>query len=158
MSGLLHTKFPRPPASLVTPSRALSVSTTKDGQGRENDIESTTIIFTGRLALTKYWPCAVRPIQLLAYKDPLGRISNSTPSFNRLKDQESWPFGFGFPMDSNAVQNHWPRGPLSLVYTDHSESLPTSLLTCPDEQNRCDAVSIIYELRVTLPWSCSTRY
>ena len=132
----------------------------KDGQERDVDIASLSIIFTGRSSPTRYWPRVPKYIQLFAHKKTLlaRPMSLRIPSIG-CEDQYSWPFTFSFPGDCSAIQiDSRYASPLSLFNSDHSQPLPPSLSAFSDDSNPRDAVSIVYELQATLLSSSSTGY
>ena len=132
----------------------------KDGQGRDVDIKSLSITFTGRSSPTRYWPRVPKSIQLFAQKKILlDRPTTLHITSISCEDQYSWPFNFSFPVDCNAAQNDSPyASPLSPFNADRNQPLPPTLAAISDDSNPCNAISVVYELQATLLSSSMTEY
>lgn len=160
MSDLLQIHVPK---TTYRAGEAVSGSVfiySKDGQGRDVDIESLSITFTGRSSPTRYWPRVPNSIQLFAQKKILLNRPTSLhiPSIG-CEDQYSWPFNFRFPVDCSAAQNDSPyTSPLSPFNPDCNQPLPPSFTAVSDDNDPREAISIVYELQATLLLSSTTGY
>ena len=132
----------------------------RESQDKVIDIESISIIFSGRLSPTKYWPRIPKSLQLFAYKKTLlaGPSTLHIPSVG-CEDQYSWPFTFTFPVNCNGVQNDTSSVHVSSDFNaDHDQPLPPSLSTTSGEADSRGCASIIYDLQATLLSLSKTGY